>query len=206
MRAHVFSVILAGVLLAALGGMGQAQPYGSPREGRDGVQPLDRLLPGIRRNHPGDFYDAEGPTYGPSGDPHYHLKWMTPDGRVIWYDTDARSGRVLRSSPGRDNFDAHRPDDPPPGYNRPYMDRYPPRSPDAYERRNFGQGRDYQGPGYTRPDRDFGGRGWGGGREFGGRDFGGRDFGGRDFRGGRDFGGGRVGRDWGGGRGDRGGR
>ena len=70
-----------------------------------GVQPLDRLLPGIRRAHPGDFYDAEGPTYGPDGDPHYHLKWMTPDGRVIWHDTDARNGRVLRSSPGRDNFD-----------------------------------------------------------------------------------------------------
>ena len=72
---------------------------------RDGVQPLDRLLPGIRRDHPGNFYDAEGPTYGPEGDPHYHLKWMTPDGRVIWYDTDARSGRVLRASPGRDSFD-----------------------------------------------------------------------------------------------------
>src|ERR1700760_3877591 len=76
--------------------------------GRDGVQPLDRLLPGIRRDHPGNFYDAEGPTYGPQGDPHYHLKWMTPDGRVIWYDADARNGRVLRSSPGRDNFDAPR--------------------------------------------------------------------------------------------------
>jgi hypothetical protein len=207
MRAHVFSVILAGILLAALGGSGQAQPYGPPRDGRDGVQPLDRLLPGIRRNHPGDFYDAEGPTYGPSGDPHYHLKWMTPDGRVIWYDTDARSGRVLRSSPGRDSFDAHRPDAPPPGYNRPYMDRYPPRSPDAYERRNFGPGRDYQGPGYGRPDRDWSNRGWGASRDFdGGR--GGRDFGGgREWNGGgggRDFGGGRGGRDWGGGRGGRG--
>ncbi len=41
---------------------------------------LDRLLPGIRRSHPGEFYDAEGPTYGPSGEAHYHLKWMTPDG------------------------------------------------------------------------------------------------------------------------------
>jgi hypothetical protein len=86
-----------------------AQPYGPPDRAPygDGVQPLDRLLPGIRRAHPGDFYDAEGPTYGPSGDPHYHLKWMTPDGRVIWYDADARSGRVLRSSPGRDSFDDH---------------------------------------------------------------------------------------------------
>jgi hypothetical protein len=103
MRAYVFSAILAG--LCALAAPSMAQPYGPPD--RDGVQPLDRLLPGIRRAHPGDFYDAEGPTYGPSGDPHYHLKWMTPDGRVIWYDADARSGRVLRSSPGRDSFDDH---------------------------------------------------------------------------------------------------
>src|ERR1700761_9518803 len=115
MRALAFSWIFALVLLALSGGAGQAQPYGPPAY-REGVQPLDRLLPGIRRAHPGDFYDAEGPTYGPSGDAHYHLKWMTPDGRVIWYDADARSGRVLRTSPGRDNFDGP----PPPGYARPY--------------------------------------------------------------------------------------
>src|SRR5215510_2949431 len=116
MRAHIFSLMFAGSLLAAaLSGSAHAQPYGAPSPyGRDGVQPLDRLLPGIRRQHPGDFYDAEGPTYGPTGDPHYHLKWMTPDGRVIWYDTDARNGRVLRSSPGRDSFDNHRSDNRPP--------------------------------------------------------------------------------------------
>jgi len=199
MRAHVFPVIFAGALLAAaLGGASQAQPYGPPppRDGRDGVQPLDRLLPGIRRSHPGDIYDAEGPTYGPSGDPHYHLKWMTPDGRMLWFDTDARSGRVLRSSPGRDSFDDHRSDrppplPPPPGYARPFVDRPPPSGPDPYERgygRNFGPGPGYQGPGYTRPDRGWGGRDWGGGR------------------GGRDWGGGRGGRESGGGHGGRGGR
>ncbi len=121
MRARIFSAILLGLsalLTAAPMGTAQAQDtpaqyapvqyygpppgYGGPG---NGVQPLDRLLPGIRRAHPGEFYDAEGPTYGPEGDPHYHLKWMTPDGRVIWYDTDARSGRVLRSSPGRDSFE-----------------------------------------------------------------------------------------------------
>ena len=111
MRACIFSAVLAGLCALAFGGAAPAvaQPYGPADRGAygDGVQPLDRLLPGIRRAHPGDFYDAEGPTYGPSGDPHYHLKWMTPDGRVIWYDTDARSGRVLRASPGRDSFDSH---------------------------------------------------------------------------------------------------
>ena len=112
MRACIFSVF-SGLRSAAWPWRRRpaAQPYGPPPPygDRDGVQPLDRLLPGIRREHPGDFYDAEGPTYGPAGDPHYHLKWMTPDGRVIWYDTDARSGRVLRSSPGRDSFDESSP-------------------------------------------------------------------------------------------------
>ncbi len=134
---------------------------------RDGVQPLDRLLPGIRRAHPGNFYDAEGPTYGPQGDPHYHLKWMTPDGRVIWYDTDARNGRVLRSSPGRDNFDGP----PQPGYARPFGGPEGP-APYPYARR-FGPGEGYGRPyGGFRPggggsfDRGGrgGGRGDGGGR------------------------------------------
>jgi hypothetical protein len=122
MRGRTFPGILLG-FIALLGaspvGIASAQPYGPPpgpptgppppfyRDPRDGVQPLDHLLPGIRRAHPGDFYDAEGPTYGPEGDPHYHLKWMTPDGRIIWFDTDARNGRVLRASPGRDSFDSH---------------------------------------------------------------------------------------------------
>jgi hypothetical protein len=59
------------------------------------VQPLDRILPQIRHGHPGTFYDAEGPYPDMAGNPHYHIKWMTPDGRVIWLDTDARTGRVL---------------------------------------------------------------------------------------------------------------
>jgi hypothetical protein len=140
-----------------------AQPYGPAYRYERGIQPLDRLLPGIRRQHPGDFYDAEGPTYGPSGDPHYHLKWMTPDGRVIWFDADARNGRVLRTSPGRDGFDNRRFEGPPPGYERRYApDRY---APDRYPPdgggdrgyggppRNYGAG---PGPGYDGPYRDYG--------------------------------------------------
>jgi hypothetical protein len=179
MRGRIFSPLLL-VFLALLtlawgsAGAALAQPYGPPS--RDGVQPLDRLLPGIRRAHPGSFYDAEGPTYGPTGDPHYHLKWMTPDGRIIWFDADARNGRVLRSSPGRDSFDDNRfrgqPDfrgqsDGP----RPFVNRYPPYTADPYDRgygrerereRNFGPP-----PGYARPYRDWGpgrGEGRGGGR------------------------------------------
>jgi hypothetical protein len=165
MRARIFLSFFLGffaLLTMALRGPVAAQPYGpaypySRSDGRSGgVQPLDRLLPGIRRSHPGQFYDAEGPTYGPAGDPHYHLKWMTPDGRVIWYDTDARNGQVLRSSPGRDSFDNHRFENaaPQPGDGRPYVDRYPPSTADPYDpgdgrERNFGPG-----PGYARPYRD----------------------------------------------------
>jgi hypothetical protein len=162
MRARILSSIFLG-FFALLTAPVAAQPYGPPpdRYGpRDGVQPLDRLLPGIRRDHPGDFYDAEGPTYGPSGDPHYHLKWVTPDGRVIWYDADARNGRVLRSSPGRDSFDNHRFEGPQGGgFARPYVDRYPPYAADPYDRGGYGRERNFgPGPGYARP---YGG--WGGG-------------------------------------------
>jgi hypothetical protein len=147
MRGRTFPGILLGfiALMAACPiGIAMGQPYGPPpgppppfyRDPSGGVQPLDRLLPGIRRAHPGDFYDAEGPTYGPEGDPHYHLKWMTPDGRIIWFDTDARNGHVLRASPGRDSFDSHQA--PPPGYGRRFPDSFDSHQgtpPPGYERR-----------------------------------------------------------------------
>jgi hypothetical protein len=103
MRARLFSGLLLTFLTALglfLAGPAMAQPAREP-----GVQPLDRILPGIRRDYPGSFYDADGPTPGPDGQEHYHLKWMTPDGRIEWLDTDARTGRVLGAAPGRDTFD-----------------------------------------------------------------------------------------------------
>jgi len=167
MRARILSAILLGLatLLAAAtvaeAQYAPAQYYGPPPAyggPGNGVQPLDRLLPGIRRAHPGDFYDAEGPTYGPEGDPHYHLKWMTPDGRVIWYDTDARSGRVLRTSPGRDSFDSHQ-GVPPPGPAQGYGRRFAPGG--------FAPGYSYGprfAPRFSRPPSFGGGRMGGGGR------------------------------------------
>jgi hypothetical protein len=166
MRSGIFSALF----LALLTGAAVTTPALAQRYDRDGVQPLDRLLPEIRRNHPGDFYDAEGPTYGPNGDPHYHLKWMTPDGRVIWYDADARSGRVLRSSPGRDNFDGGRqrfrgPDTgyqnfSRPGARDPYEDRYRGRFGGSFESRRGDQhGFDRHGPRRSGPRAgDFGRR------------------------------------------------
>jgi hypothetical protein len=98
----------AFVMLLALLAAGLSSPVSAqmmmPRP--PGVQPLDRILPEVRRTVPGQFYDADGPVMGPDGQPHYHLKWMTPDGHIEWLDTDARTGQVLRAAPGRDAFDA----------------------------------------------------------------------------------------------------
>ena len=107
LRRHIaLCVILPGLFVWALGSAAEAQPrQEGGNDSRKEVQPLDRLLPAIRRSHPGEFSDVHGPTYGPSGDPHYHLKWITPDGDIIWFDADAQSGQVLRTSPGRDSFD-----------------------------------------------------------------------------------------------------
>ena len=95
----------AFILLMALLAVGLSTPALAQMPRAPGVQPLDRLLPEVRRSVPGQFYDADGPVPGPDGSPHYHLKWMTPDGRIEWLDTDARTGRVLGASPGRDGFD-----------------------------------------------------------------------------------------------------
>ncbi|HEU0161331.1 MAG TPA: hypothetical protein VFQ69_02915 [Rhizomicrobium sp.] len=107
MHTRIFTAVLLGFL--ALGAA--VLPAGAqPRwhDGREGVQPLDRILPGIRRQHPGTFYDAQ-PTYGPNGDPQYRLKWMTPEGRVIWFDADARSGRVLGQASPRERMQGRQP-------------------------------------------------------------------------------------------------
>lgn len=202
MRARFF---LAVVLLLApwlAAGAPAAQPSG-------GAQPLDRLLPQIRRSVPGQFLDAEGATSG--GNPHYHLKWLTPDGRVMWLDTDARTGRVLGRSPSRDEFDAPRYGNGAPadrGPDRSYegrgsyqrYDRQPAsrfggqpyrQQPDADGARPYRER--FEGGPYSPPGRQYApyGNGRFGGREFGGGGFGGRPdrgFGNRGFGGGRDRG------------------
>ena len=96
MRRRFFLGVL--LTLLALGSPVMAQerhpPYGSD------VQPLDRILPGIRSGYPGRFYDAEGPFPDGYGGLHYRIKWLTPNGRVIWLDTNARTGRVIGPAAG----------------------------------------------------------------------------------------------------------
>ncbi|HEY2032087.1 MAG TPA: hypothetical protein VGH02_00220 [Rhizomicrobium sp.] len=138
------AVFLALLTVLALG---SAPAIAQPRRSPD-VQPLDRVLPQVRRHYPGTFYDADGPFPDEQGSPHYRLKWMTPEGRVIWLDTDARTGRVLGVEHGapRGSYTM-----PPPGM------RAPP--PGYFE----GPPRGQFGAGY--PDREYrDNRGWNNGR------------------------------------------
>jgi len=98
---------------------------------------LDRILPQIRERHPGKFYDAEGPWRGPDGQMRYRLKWMTPDGRIVWFDADAHTGRVL--SP---DFDRREHFVPPPSFRE-----------ERREERRFERGRPWPGEGRPRRGR-----------------------------------------------------
>jgi hypothetical protein len=119
------------------------------------TKPLDRILPQIRRSHPGQFYDAEGPFIGTDGQAHYRVKWMTPEGRVVWFDADARTGRVLSTESGRRGYEFT-----PEGRPREFG-AYPegprPGGPGPGPARNWGGGRNWDG------GRNWGGRSWGGG-------------------------------------------
>lgn len=174
-------ILLAVLLLAPLAAAGTAaaQP----------AQPLDRLLPELRRAIPGQFLDAEGITR--NGAPGYRLKWLTPDGRVIERDIDARTGRALREGgpPGdgsprgflrRDdgaggergrpnfapNFDEAGGDESRPRFNRPFgprpdgaNERFQDRFPGGRFPGRFGRGDDADG---AARGPGFGGRRFGG--------------------------------------------
>src|SRR5215475_7233176 len=124
-----YSAPLLGLLL--IGATAASEPaVAQPNRAREGVRSgevrsLDQILNDIRRSRPGNLADVEGPNAGPSGEPHYRLKWVTPDGRVQWLDTDARTGRVL----GVEGDDRGGPRGGPPG---------PPQGPYGPQRGPFG--------------------------------------------------------------------
>ena len=89
---RIFLVLLAMIAFSA---PALAQGRRASEFGYTDVRPLDRILPGIRSGRPGRFYDAEGPFADPAGGLHYRIKWLMPDGRIVWLDADARTGRVL---------------------------------------------------------------------------------------------------------------
>jgi hypothetical protein len=93
---YLVPMLIALLLGAALSPPSQAQPFRARQGVQSGeVRSLNEILNGIRRERPGNLADVQGPNLGPQGEPHYRLKWLTPDGRVLWLDTDARTGRVL---------------------------------------------------------------------------------------------------------------
>jgi hypothetical protein len=135
--------------------LGAAPASAQPRRSPD-VQPLDRVLPQVRSRYPGNFYDADGPFLDESGNPHYRLKWMTPEGRVMWLDTDARTGRVLGVEHGGRRGGER--------YNAPPRDAPPP--PDFEGRGRYDNGdrgdNPYRGRERWQHAPDGGDRGWGG--------------------------------------------
>jgi len=145
----VFLAFFAASLLGAAPVCAQGRPVP-----RGDVQRLDRILPGIASRYPGTFYDAQGPYPDENGTLHYRLKWMTPEGRIIWLDTDARTGRVFsvqQGYPRRDPYVGA-----PPPYALPPAGAYPGRG-----FRGYGYPRGYYG-GPRGGWSGHGGAGWGG--------------------------------------------
>ena len=84
MRSRVFLFVFP--LLLAIGGPAFARGGGT----------LDSILPEIRAQHPGRMSDAE-PFTASDGSTHYRVKWMTPDGRILFFDAEPHSGRYFNS-------------------------------------------------------------------------------------------------------------
>lgn len=82
MRARLWCCMIGRVLLF---GLAAAFALVAPAQAAGGDETLDRMLPELRAEHPGRLVDAEART-GPDGRTHYHIKWMTPDGRILFFD------------------------------------------------------------------------------------------------------------------------
>jgi hypothetical protein len=82
MRSRLFSLIFPVLLAVA-----------TPAFARE---TLDSILPQIRAAHPGRLSDAE-PFIGDDGRTHYRIKWMTPEGRILYFDADTQTGRYSNS-------------------------------------------------------------------------------------------------------------
>ncbi len=62
-----------------------------------GGETLDRILPQIRVQHPGRLSDATRWT-SPDGRTYYRIKWMTPQGRILFFDAESFMGRYKEVS------------------------------------------------------------------------------------------------------------
>jgi len=112
MYRRVFIAFLIAVGFAGMAAPSLAQPRFMPGHYYSDVRPLGPILQNIRNRYPGRFYDAEGPYPDNAGGLYYRIKWMTPDGRIIWLNADARSGSLI--GPARNNWRQGPPAPPPP--------------------------------------------------------------------------------------------
>ena len=78
------AIFYACVIATLLVGSAPAQPMA-------GDATLDRILPEIRAQHPGRLSDATELT-GSNGRTYYRIKWITPDGRILFLEADASTG------------------------------------------------------------------------------------------------------------------
>jgi hypothetical protein len=86
-------VVLAAGLPASTPAAAQPPfPRGGMQQG--GQVPFAVILNNIRRQFPGQLSDVQ------ELGPRYRVKWLTPDGRVLFIDADARSGQIIGVSGG----------------------------------------------------------------------------------------------------------
>lgn len=74
-----------------LGSSLQDEARSRMREGD--ILPLGRILAEVRRRNPGTLLDAG--LERRRGEPIYHIRWLTDNGRRVDYEVDARSGDIL---------------------------------------------------------------------------------------------------------------
>ena len=79
--------------------------HGDPDPERGGVMqvrllPFEAILGNVARAYPGHHIGVEGP-YQQGGRWIYRIKWLTPDGRVIFVFVDAETGEILGQRGGR---------------------------------------------------------------------------------------------------------
>jgi uncharacterized membrane protein YkoI len=65
---------------------------GRNQDGAGPYIPLESIIGGIQARTPGRLVGVRGP----NGAGHYRIIWETPDGRVITFIVDARTGQILR--------------------------------------------------------------------------------------------------------------
>jgi hypothetical protein len=67
----------------------QPPPFGRPQIGQGGGVPFAVILNNIRRQFPGQLSDVQ------ERGGRYEVKWLMPDGRVLFIIADARTGQIM---------------------------------------------------------------------------------------------------------------